>query len=117
MDDRAHQRLIVEKEIECRIDGRREYAFLYDLSVGGCMIETAIGSVNKGDHVQLVLDNLDDVRGQVVWQYGGCAGIRFEQHLHDAVVKFLGFTPTVLTFEELTPRDRFGRQLPALQWL
>lgn len=109
MDERNYERFAVDKEVECFYGERRDFVLLYDLSVGGCMIEAPESGVKGGDAVHLKLYDFIEISGRVVWEKGGNAGVRFDQPLHDAAVKFLGFTPSTVTFEQMEPRDRFGR--------
>lgn len=50
----------------------------------------------------------------VVWSFDGCAGVRFRDQLHAAIVEHYGFKPSPIQFDALTPRDKFGRILPPL---
>ncbi len=115
MDERASKRVAVDKEIECRVGGRSARVLLYNLSVGGCMIETSNGLVSEGDWASLKLSDTILAGGVVIWQIGRNAGIRFEQALHGAIVEFLGFKPSIQSFDHAWPRDRFGRPLPELK--
>lgn len=115
MDERHHERFVVDKEVECFVDERRHKVILYDLSSGGCMIEVPQASLSGGAFIHLRLNTFIEVSGQVVWMARGNAGVRFSQFLHEAAVRHLGFTPNDLTFEDIIPIDRFGRPLPALQ--
>ena len=114
MDGRAHRRVVVDREIECRIDDRKEQVFLYDLSISGCMIEISQGQLTIGDSVVVKLTHFVQAHGQVVWQIEQNAGVRFEAPLPDLLVERLGFQPNTTRFEDLAPRDRFGRLLPSL---
>lgn len=114
MDGRADRRFIVDKDIECLIEGRQEWVFLYNLSAGGCMIEISRGQLRIGECMLLKLTHFIEAHGRVVWQFGGNAGIRFEERLPEMLVEKLGFQPTTTPFEDISPRDRFGRLLPNL---
>lgn len=113
MDAREWDRHIVEKKIDCLGQDRRDSVFLYDLSAGGCMVEFPEAAAKPGERIELRLCKDQVVAGEVVWQVGGCAGVRFLAPIHDALVLHLGFQPP-LTFEEQAPRDRFGRALPPI---
>ena len=115
MDERISKRVAVDKQIECRVHGNTDRVLLYNLSVGGCMIEASTGFVSQGDIVVLKLSESHVVGGEVVWQHDVNAGIRFEESLHAAIVEFLGFKPTAQSFDHDWPRDRFGRLLPDLK--
>lgn len=116
MDERNYDRLVVDKEIECFFGERRDFVLLYDLSAGGSMIEAPKSGIKGGDSIHLKLNDFIEISGRVVWEKDGYAGVRFDHALHEAAVKFLGFSPTTTTFEQMEPRDRFGRLLPALRW-
>lgn len=116
MDERTNNRYVVDKHVECFVGERKYTLFMYDLSVGGCMLEDANGLIAGGESPSLNLSNFVEVTGKVVWTGGGCIGVRFDHMLHEAVVKHLGFVPSPLAFERMEARDRFGRQLPAQYW-
>lgn len=115
MDERNHDRFVVDRVIECFFGERRDLVLLYDLSVAGCMIEAPKSGIKGGANIHLKLNDFIEVYGRVVWEKDGCAGVSFGHALHEAAVKFLGFTPTTTVFEQTEPRDRFGRPLPALR--
>ena len=114
MDGRAHKRVVVDREIECHIDDRMELVFLYDLSISGCMIEISQGQLHIGDCVQVKLTHFIKAHGEVVWQIEQNAGVRFREPLPELLVERMGFQPTTTRFEDIAPRDRFGRLLPSL---
>ena len=104
---RSYNRLSIDKEIACRVDGVREYVMLYNLSSGGCMIE-CVGAVDVGSRVDLDLNDVASVRGNVVWRIDKNAGIKFDVPLHTAVVESLGYEARGEDFDRHDPRDRFG---------
>lgn len=114
MDARNWSRHLVEKEVGCSIGEVRAAAFLYDLCCGGCMIELATADDALGKAAVVELYELECARGEIVWQSGRCAGVRFDEPIHEAVVRHVGFNPPAAPFEEQAPRDRFGRVLPPL---
>jgi len=116
MDARSWNRHLVEKEVKCRIDGERDFVFLYNLSAGGCMVERSVRPLLTGDGVELDLCDFATAQGVVVWSVENSAGVRFDTPIHEAVVRHLGFNPPSLSFEEQEPRDRFGRVLPPIGW-
>ncbi|GGD74457.1 PilZ domain-containing protein [Croceicoccus mobilis] len=109
---RDHERLASDRQIECRVDGRTFQAVLYNVSLSGCMIEIPLNRVSQGDRLFLKTDGQIRMAGMVVWQEERNAGVRFDQPLHEAVVRFLGYDPAKST--SLMPTDRFGRPLPRL---
>jgi hypothetical protein len=114
MDERATGRVEVDRLIEFQIGERTVSALLYNLSMGGCMVEGPDDQTHPGDEVSLRLGHLIDATGRVVWQHGRHCGIRFTAALHEAVVAHLGFTPSDASVDFEWPIDRFGRVLPAL---
>ncbi|WP_207094027.1 PilZ domain-containing protein [Novosphingobium sp. PY1] len=114
MDEREHERFVVDRQIKCLVDDRCHEVFLYDLCSGGCMIEALRVPICIGTKLELHLNRFIVVSGTIVWKRGASAGVRFSQILHEAAVRHLGFTPQGLAFEALAPRDRFGRLLPPL---
>ncbi|KHK93577.1 PilZ domain-containing protein [Novosphingobium malaysiense] len=115
MDERKYERVVADREIECIAAGLRSKVVLYDLSAGGCMIETRQLVLANGASVYLVLNHFLETSGQIAWQAEGHAGVQFGQMLNEAAVRFLGFSPSRQCFETMIPRDRFGRLLPPLQ--
>jgi translation initiation factor IF-1 len=114
MITRNWDRQTIEREVACVIGGKRERVFLYNLSGGGGMIEMASHSLSEGDEVVLELGEFAQVRGRIIWEMASCAGVRFEEPVHEAIVVHLGFTPQPISFEDELPRDRFGRALPSM---
>lgn len=114
MDEREHERFVVDRQIECFVAERKHKVFLYDLCSGGCMIEAVRVPISVGTAIHLKLNRFIEVTGTIVWKRGASGGVQFTQKLHEAAVRHLGFTPQVLDFEALAPRDRFGRLLPPL---
>jgi hypothetical protein len=114
MDERATSRVEVDRLIELQIGGRTGRALLYNLSMGGCMIEGPNNRVRLGDEVSLRLDDLINSTGRVVWHHGRYSGVRFEAEIHEAVVAHLGFAVSEASVAIDTPVDRFGRALPPL---
>ena len=114
MDARSWSRHAIKKDVVCTIEGRRDVVFLYDLSTAGCMMEVPHDDVAVGDLVRVELLDFETAQGEVVWRAERNAGVRFNSPVHEAIVRHMGFTPVVSTFDEQLPRDRFGRALPAL---
>lgn len=111
MSRRGHERYNSDRQVECRVDGRTFTAVLYNVSVSGCMIEMPLNRILEGDRVHLKDGNIR-MSGLVVWQDERNAGLRFDQPLHEAVVRFLGYDPA--KGDPIVPTDRFGRALPRL---
>ncbi|WP_082922584.1 PilZ domain-containing protein [Croceicoccus mobilis] len=109
---RQHQRFDSDKTIECRVNGRAFSALLCNISLSGCMIETPLNRVSYGDRLFMKIEGSIRLAGLAIWREGHLAGIRFDELLHDAVVRYLGYNP-VQAIPNLA-LDRFGRSLPRL---
>ncbi|PNU01929.1 PilZ domain-containing protein [Novosphingobium guangzhouense] len=112
MEARSWSRHIVEKDVACLVGGERQKAFLYDLSIGGCMFEMDRDRDVRERAVTLDLHDNGTMEGQVVWQIGRCVGLRFDALIPEAVVRRLGFVPPSEAFCAQLPRDRGGHPLP-----
>ncbi len=105
---RAYNRFVVDKEIECVIGDAKDFVSLYNLSCGGCMIETTSPAIRDDAKVEIVLGELGKVHGRIVWRIEKNAGIKFEIPLHQKAVEFLGYSASGEDFDRHDPRDRFG---------
>jgi hypothetical protein len=97
----------MDETIECRVDGEMRSVSLYNLSCGGCMIEIAGDSVQKGSDIVVRLGRGFDLPGRIVWRIEKNAGVKFDAPLHPSVVERLGYTDED-DFDRNDPRDRFG---------
>ena len=104
---RSYNRSTIDKEIACRVDGIRDYVTLYNLSSGGCMIES-FGDMAEGSRVDLDLNDITSMKGTVVWRIEKNAGIKFDVPLHPAVVQSMDLADIGEDFDRHDPRDRFG---------
>lgn len=91
MDERAHNRLVVDRSVECRSFNDDEQLVVYNLSMSGCMVAKRQGSFAIGETLLITLIGGIEVAGEVVWQRGTFGGVRFCADLPDRVVAFLGF--------------------------
>lgn len=105
---RQYNRFTVDKKIECKIGRQHSAVSLYNLSSGGCMIETASANADVGVPVMVKLNDKTEMPGVIVWRIGKNAGIKFEIPLHTAVVEALGYETDEDDFDRNDPRDRFG---------
>ncbi|WP_128892334.1 PilZ domain-containing protein [Erythrobacter sp. HKB08] len=110
MEMRSYNRFSTDQEIECAVDGKRGVVKLYNLSCGGCMIETPDEAIDEGTQIRLRLQPKVIVNGRVVWRIEKNAGIKFETPLHQTVVEQFGYVPNS-EFDRDDPRDRFGLPL------
>lgn len=109
MDGRAHKRVAIDREVQCKIDGVPGWVMIYDLSAGGAMIEVAGYRMAVGDPVELDLYDLITMTGRVVWKVGTNAGVKFDSLVSDWILGRLGVTNSSLRFDELPARDRYGQ--------
>ena len=108
---RAYNRFVIDQEIECDISGQRDYVQLYDLSCGGCMIETRNPDAVRGAQITISLGDMGRFPGQIVWRIEKNAGVKFDHPLHQRVVEYFGYSSMAEEFDEADPRDRFGLPL------
>jgi hypothetical protein len=113
MDHRSHPRVVVDRHVSREAGTDRAFVFMYDLSIGGCMLEADDAALVVGQTISIVLATAPQI-GTIVWAIGGCVGVRFDKDLHAAVVEYYGFVPTTAQFESIAPKDKFGRPLPPL---
>jgi len=113
MDERKTLRVVTDLQTVARLRGHSVVLLLYNLSQGGCMVEVPDACLQIGDDIHLKLCGFEH-GGTVVWEQGGYAGVSFFLDLAPEVVTYLGYKPGTVAFNEVQPRDRFGRPLPAL---
>ena len=111
---RSYSRFRTDTKIQCSIAGDTETVSLYNLSSGGCMIETGSARAEKGARVVVVLSNKAQMEGQIVWRIDHNAGVKFDHPLHQAVVETFGYQADDEDFDRDDPRDRFGIPLVAM---
>jgi hypothetical protein len=104
---RSYIRFETDQLIECRIGRKRETVTLYNLSCGGCMIETASTAAEVDERVTVLVTDGTSIPGRIVWRIEKNAGIKFEIPLHHKLVERLGFAEEE-EFDRNDPRDRFG---------
>lgn len=91
MDERAHNRLVVDRSVECRGFGDDGKIVVYNLSTSGCMVAKSQGSFSLGETLLITLVGGVEVVGEVVWQHAPYGGVRFLAELPERIVAFLGF--------------------------
>nr|WP_137676001.1 PilZ domain-containing protein [Parerythrobacter lutipelagi] len=107
---RSYNRFDTDQEIECRVDKTKHFVRLYNLSCGGCMIESDSDKIENGAEIKIRLGPKTIIPGRVVWRADKNAGVKFETPLHQKVVQHYGYTPSE-EFDRHDPRDRFGLPL------
>lgn len=110
---RAYNRFKTDEMIDCAVSGKRGKVALYNLSCGGCMIESESALLVQDAAVSLTLRDRIEINGRVAWRVGKNAGIKFEQTLHPRVVEQFGYEDE--EFDRNDPRDRFG--IPLIETL
>jgi hypothetical protein len=114
MDARHHPRAITDQRVTCHALGRHFPVLMYDLSTGGCMFEASGMVFNPGERVAMAFAGVPETAATVVWAAGKCVGVKFCSDLQSAVVENYGGRQDSDGFDAASPRDRFGRPLPAL---
>lgn len=104
MDERAHNRLVVDRSAVCRSFTDDEQIVVYNLSPTGCLVAKHEGSFSPGETLLITLVGGVEVVGEVVWQRRPYGGVRFSSELSERVVAFLGFKN-----RDRPPRDRARR--------
>lgn len=91
LHDRRHfPRSAFMADVAARLDGQSLSLFVYDLSMDGCMIQTANVEVHEGQAVVLEFDADCKAIGTVLWRKNLSAGVQFEARLHrDAVARLV----------------------------
>ncbi len=103
---RAFNRFKTDEMIDCSVGGKTGKVALYNLSAGGCMIESGSNLLKLGANVDLILREKIEICGQIAWRVGKNAGIKFHTALHPRVVEQFGYEDE--EFDRNDPRDRFG---------
>lgn len=104
---RSYNRFDTDQEIECKIGRQKGIVRLYNLSCGGCMIESDKPELETGAEIVVRLGPKTIIPGKVVWRSEKNAGIKFETPVHQKVVQHYGYTPNE-EFDRYDARDRFG---------
>jgi hypothetical protein len=91
MDERTHQRLVVDRVATCRGFRGNEQVLIYNLSQSGCMVTKKDGEFASGETLLINLIGGTSVSGEVVWANGSNCGLRFASEVPDRVVAYLGF--------------------------
>ena len=108
---RSFNRFVADEEVSVIIDGERDVATLYNLSCGGCMIESGNAGAREGADVEVNLRDMVTAQGHIVWRIDRYAGVKFSTPVHQKIVQLLGYKATGETFDAEDPRDRFGLPL------
>ena len=86
IDRRHFPRSVFMADVLAQADGEAATLFVYDLSMDGCMIQTAGLEVREGQVIVLTFDPDCTAVGTVLWRKNLTAGIQFEARLKPAAV-------------------------------
>lgn len=104
---RSYNRFDTDQEIECTVGKAKKVVRLYNLSSGGCMIESDHAELRTGAQIAVRLGPKTVIPGRIVWRSDKNVGIKFETPVHQKVVQHYGYTPGE-EFDRYDARDRFG---------
>ena len=76
-------------DVPAQADGEIVSLFVYDLSMDGCMIQTANVEVREGQVIVLAFDEHCIAAGTVLWRRNLTAGMQFETRLKPEAVERL----------------------------
>lgn len=89
MVERGADRIDVPGEISLRAPGQTAYRVrVLDLSTDGCKVEL-VERPRVGDAMRVKFDGLELIEAEVCWVEEHVAGLKFERHLHPAVLDLL----------------------------
>ena len=89
MVERTANRIEVEGEISLRAAGQHAYRVrVLDLSTDGCKAEL-VERPSVGDLMRVKFDGLETLEAEVCWVEEHVAGLKFDKHLHPAVLDLL----------------------------
>jgi hypothetical protein len=89
MVERAADRVEVPGEIGLRAAGKIPYRVrVLDLSTDGCRVEL-VELPRIGDQMRVKFDGLELLEADVCWVEGHSAGLKFQHHIHPAVLDLL----------------------------
>src|SRR6266496_988149 len=89
MVERGANRNEVMGEISLRAAGRNSYRVrVLDLSTDGCKVEL-VDVPRIGDRMRVKFEGLELLEAEVCWIEGHTAGLKFEHHMHPAVLDLL----------------------------
>ena len=108
---RSYNRFVTDEEINVVVEGERDVATLYNLSSGGCMLETRNANAVNGADVEVDLRGMVKAHGHIVWRVDEHCGIKFGTPVHQKIVTMLGYSYHGDDFDAEDPRDRFGLPL------
>lgn len=105
---RLYGRFNADSDITCEIAGKTYGVTLYDISCGGCMVETNSSAAEIGANIVVHLNDEAEASGVIVWRHDKNAGIKFDAVLSSGVLEDMGFVVSAEEFDSDDPRDRFG---------
>ena len=112
-ENRRFERREAELDTTCASEGRTYPVSVCNISEGGCLVEGEGLALVAGARARIRISSFGTFDGMVKWADEGRGGIAFDQPLHDAVVRYVSNRTAASVGVDVTPRDRFGRALPA----
>ena len=73
-------------DVLAQVRGEQLRLFVYDMSMDGCMLQTANLEVFEGQTIILQFDDRCTAIGMVLWKRNITAGVKFERRLEPEVV-------------------------------
>lgn len=104
---RSYNRFKTDQTVGCTVGKKQGKVSLYNLSSGGCMIETKSKYAQEGARIVIDLTDTLSMSGKIVWRVDQSAGIKFDIPLHPKIVEKFGYSEDE-EFDRNDPRDRFG---------
>lgn len=91
MDERARERLVIDRSVSCRGFSGDEQILIYNLSTSGCMVSRSRSCSALGETLLISLISGVEIAGQVIWEREPYAGVQFISELPERIVALLGF--------------------------
>jgi len=108
MDERASERVVADLTVAGRTGAQSFSVVIGNLSATGCMVDAGDEALPYvGSPIEIQLPHIGSVSGVIVWTRSGYCGIQFDERLHQAVVRQIGFKALQDNPEPF--RDQFGR--------
>lgn len=91
MEERAHERIVIDRSASCRGFSGDEEIVIFNLSTSGCMVSKRSGQWAPGETLLIRLIGEVEIAGEIVWTCQPYAGVKFTSELPERIVTFLGF--------------------------
>lgn len=108
-------RFKVSLAVQGRVPATPIMAKLANVSLTGCMLETAeCELIAPGATILLTISNIITLAGQVVWRVGSRVGIKFQSRASEDTLVRIRRASSHLNVDTMAISDSFGRDLPDL---